>query len=74
MEKNQNAPKTTQKLSREDNEQLKYDLTVLVSSKFMFNLREHFFLASASSAERCSKTVSPNALSVYVPKPKPFPP
>ena len=29
--------KTTHKLTRDDNEQLEYDLTVLVSSKFIFN-------------------------------------
>ena len=36
--KTRNGSKTTQKSSREDNEQLKYDLTVIVSSKFIFNL------------------------------------
>ena len=33
-----NGSKTTQKPSREDSEELKYGLTVLVSSKFIFNL------------------------------------
>ena len=42
--------------------------TVLVSSKFIFNLGESVLLvASASSAERCSK-ISANTLSVHVPK------
>ena len=39
-ENKRNGSKTTQKLSREDNEQLKYDLTVIVSSKLIFNLGE----------------------------------
>ena len=38
--KTRNGSKTTQKSSREDNEQLKYDLTVIVSSKLIFNLRQ----------------------------------
>ena len=36
--KTRNGTKTTQKPSREDIEELKYGLTVLVSSKFIFNL------------------------------------
>ena len=39
-ENKRNGSKTTQKSSREDNEQLKYDLTVIVSSKLFFNLGE----------------------------------
>ena len=35
--KQQNGSKTTQKPRRDDNEQLKYDLTVLFSSIFIFN-------------------------------------
>ena len=35
-----NGSKTTQKSRRDDNEQIKYDLTVLCSSIFIFNLRE----------------------------------
>ena len=38
--KTRNGSKTTQKSSREDNEQLKYDLTVIVSSKLIFHLGE----------------------------------
>ena len=67
-QQHRNGFKTNQKPSRDDNEQLKYDLTVLVSSKFIFNLREPIFLASAwTSAERFSK-ISANTLSVHVAK------
>ena len=38
--KTRNGSKTTQKPRRDDNEQVKYDLTVLFSSKFIFNLWE----------------------------------
>ena len=36
----QNGSKTTQKPRKDDNEQLKYDLAVLFSLKFIFNPEE----------------------------------